>query len=263
MFADDIELEQMMAPTISPISPDTISSMPKPPTISETIFRLHQNLSSSIEKPKDKKRKKKPMETSIPSHLEHHLYARPSPCVSSCAQPSSNPNYGYFTPFLLNDSHVSQKSESLPNGMQSNRDPKSSPTPMPSKSLSAPNPFMVKPFGTSPVSMINEFKTHGDQKPPNLVPYNLDMSGRESCYFPPSHPPLLKPPDFPLMNFINENCIAKEAIKKESSLTMEASTSTDDLNRSQQTLSSNSSIPLNAANLTNVSLRVIKLYKIA
>ena len=276
MFADDMELEPLITPAIAPISPDAISSMPKPPTISETIFRLHQNLTSSIEKPKERKRKKKSVETAIPAHLEHHLYAKPTPCVSSCAQPMSNANYGYFTPFLLNESQMMQTSDSSKASLTSNSNTNtlscgshlnsmSSPVHMTSQLFPSIN-HAVKPFNNNSVKIKTECTAFGKEtsallKPPDLIPYNGDMFGRETS--PASHPPLLKPREFPALSFIDNNYTMLENIKVEQQM-VEASTSTEDLNGSHlDSSSSTSSIPLSATNLANVSLRVFKLYKIA
>ncbi|CAG2167486.1 unnamed protein product, partial [Oppiella nova] len=98
------------APSISSISADTISSMPKPPTISETIHRLHQNLNSSSDKQKEKKRKKRANESSVPPHLLNHSYAKlndQKSRVSSCTQPNSQTSCEYFAHFSLNDSNIS------------------------------------------------------------------------------------------------------------------------------------------------------------
>jgi hypothetical protein len=105
MFESDngtTDLLQMTsnAPSIAAISPDVISSMPKPPSIEDTILRLHKNLKSSKEeKTEKKKRKKRSNGTEIPPHLLNHSYAKPNQdtCVSSCTQPNTNHlNTDYF-----------------------------------------------------------------------------------------------------------------------------------------------------------------------
>ena len=276
MFETDFEL---LAPNIPAITAATISSMPKPPTISETIYRLHQNLNSSAEKPKEKKRKKKSIECAIPAHLEHHLYAKPNPCVSSCTQPNTNlANYGYFAQFSGNDSKLF--SESFQSKQSSNcglnygfhsSNYMSSQTPTQTTSqTSLPN---IKPFqnGRTP----NETAANSKMSaPPNIKPYY-----EYNCE-PYLQPPLLKPPEleqttmqsnnYGIESQTNDKSLMNNRFNGDNKVTtslqlsdrmVEASTSTDDLGGvSSVELPFNPSANTNRAN--NVSFRVFKLYKI-
>lgn len=287
MFDTNNDLE-VVAPTITP---DTISSMPKPPTISETIFRLHQNLNSSVEKSKEKKRKKKSTETGIPAHLEHHLYAKPTPCVSSCSQPNTNnSNYGYFAQFSANDSKLysesNQSNKSLNFGQNNVHPSDCMSAPVQSTSHSTPHSTSHSTYDSKSFLIpLNEVKKeekglNGQQTipaPPHIKPYYEYCSSNNLD--PYSKPPLLKQElgqqtqqkaiqsnsyvieSNANNNFhINNRMNGMNELKQMDSRMVEASTSTEDLNSACIALKP--SVNSNPPNVSNVSLRVFKLYKI-
>ncbi|XP_054162658.1 lysine-specific demethylase 4C-like [Oppia nitens] len=263
----DVMNLEIAAPNIPSISSDTISSMPKPPTISETIHRLHQNLNSSKEK-KDKKRKKTSHESTVPPHLLTHSYAKS--CVSSCTQPKTQPN-SEFNQYLQNDSNVSQITKSFTNIKS-----ESSNTSSNFHSYTSSYNTVLSPLISPQINGVIEDKMQTNTKGSELM---INLSNQQMIYQPPpqikpyyeecladdhkpsAQPPILKAPDlydnnnktYLLNNDLNGLKLPNGSVICNGALNnmVEASTSTDDL---EIAFDANSSLQTSSTNNKNTVL---------